>query len=479
MKLNYYNYIKPQKKFTVCILFIALCSSILFSSGCGLNKEVISTSFESANSGLFSSVATFSEAASIPISVTPTIIPASIVTPTNNSINIDYGTVSVPVDFTPGIPDGFKLVSEAQKQVWMPTLTLFHESAKSTMFLWIDSAKITVSDTNGLLEGKSVDSSVSTGDKTNIEHVGFLIAVDQSANKYKAEMLHVNLIYNGDKGKLVPVKNTQKSDFLLSQQLRMINSRVPITKEEINNVLKLQTFDPSPYGEASKSPFNMRSVCIDPFLSMLHQADHDGIASITVRDTYRGYDQQNNLFQGVINYYISNGYTYRSAYLRTATETAIPGTSEHHDGYTADIITKNVSMNQAFGGTTFGLWIAAHCWNYGFILRYLPDKETQTTKKYEPWHVRYVGVPTAKLIKKYGIVLEEFHAYLLQNQYILWSCNDTVLKTASENSDYIYIRCSTRNDLMIPVDCASSSSTLISEDGTGSIVFLYEFVTTD
>ena len=52
-----------------------------------------------------------------------------------------------------------------------------------------------------------------------------------------------------------------------------------------------------------------------------------------------------------------------------------------------------------------------HMADYGFILRYPKDKEPVTKIKYEPWHVRWVGVEMAQRIKDSGLCMEE---YLLQ-----------------------------------------------------------------
>lgn len=49
-----------------------------------------------------------------------------------------------------------------------------------------------------------------------------------------------------------------------------------------------------------------------------------------------------------------------------------------------------------------------HCWEYGFILRYPPDKSDVTKIVYEPWHYRYVGKEAAKEITEQEITLEEY-----------------------------------------------------------------------
>ena len=45
---------------------------------------------------------------------------------------------------------------------------------------------------------------------------------------------------------------------------------------------------------------------------------------------------------------------------------------------------------------------------YGFILRYPPEKSDITGIIYEPWHYRYVGKDAAKEITEQGITLEEY-----------------------------------------------------------------------
>ena len=45
---------------------------------------------------------------------------------------------------------------------------------------------------------------------------------------------------------------------------------------------------------------------------------------------------------------------------------------------------------------------------YGFIIRYQKGKEHITGYKYEPWHIRYLGVDTATKVYSSGLTLEEY-----------------------------------------------------------------------
>ena len=71
---------------------------------------------------------------------------------------------------------------------------------------------------------------------------------------------------------------------------------------------------------------------------------------------------------------------------------ARPGHSEHQSGLAMDV----GAIDNNYGNTPAGKWLAEHCADYGFILRYPQGKENITGYMYEPWHIRYVGVQYAR-----------------------------------------------------------------------------------
>jgi LAS superfamily LD-carboxypeptidase LdcB len=93
----------------------------------------------------------------------------------------------------------------------------------------------------------------------------------------------------------------------------------------------------------------------------------------------------------------------------TRSYVAIPGYSEHHTGLACDL-----SLYTDAGATIplvdheYGSWIWENCSDYGFILRYLKDKEDITHIAYEPWHFRYVGFPHAKAVEHFDVCFEEY-----------------------------------------------------------------------
>ena len=89
---------------------------------------------------------------------------------------------------------------------------------------------------------------------------------------------------------------------------------------------------------------------------------------------------------------------------------AATGTSEHHSGYTCDLIDSAYGTSldtDYYENHLEWQWLKANSYKYGFIDRYpiewaggtmyepLNVNENGTTGYYETWHYRYVGVPAA------------------------------------------------------------------------------------
>lgn len=93
------------------------------------------------------------------------------------------------------------------------------------------------------------------------------------------------------------------------------------------------------------------------------------------------------------------------------------GASDHQTGLGCDVVPgswREKSMNEKMAREPECQWMAEHCQEFGFILRYPEDKQDVTEINYEPWHMRYVGIPAATYIMENGMCLEEFHDELQQ-----------------------------------------------------------------
>lgn len=131
------------------------------------------------------------------------------------------------------------------------------------------------------------------------------------------------------------------------------------------------------------------------FDRMAKDAAKDGI-TLYIVSGFRSYDLQNRLY---------NGYCYERGQQAADRVSARPGHSEHQSGLAFDINT----TSSAFAGTPEAIWLDKNCWRYGFIIRYMADKEEITGYSYEPWHIRYVGNEVSKKIYDSGLCLEEYY----------------------------------------------------------------------
>lgn len=127
--------------------------------------------------------------------------------------------------------------------------------------------------------------------------------------------------------------------------------------------------------------------------------------------SFRTWDKQAQLYERKVQYYIAQGNERAQAEDMAAMWVARPGTSEHQAGLAVDIVSVEYQvLDQGQEETALQQWLMAHCWEYGFILRYPTDKSELTGVGYEPWHYRYVGTEAAKAITEQGICLEEYLA---------------------------------------------------------------------
>ena len=141
---------------------------------------------------------------------------------------------------------------------------------------------------------------------------------------------------------------------------------------------------------------------------MIEDARKDGI-NLVICSPYRPSTRQKYLFNKKVKVYVKSGNSYMDSYYLSAQAVNIPGSSEHEIGLALDIVSDRYSgLNEGFADTDAGKWLAKHCMEYGFVLRYPKGKESITGIEYEPWHFRYVGKEAAEYMSSEKICLEEF-----------------------------------------------------------------------
>ena len=143
---------------------------------------------------------------------------------------------------------------------------------------------------------------------------------------------------------------------------------------------------------------------LSAFYTMQAGAKKDGL-SIYISSGYRSYSTQKNLY---------SNYVKRDGVEKADTYSARAGHSEHQSGLAFDV---NI-VSDAFIGTPEAIWLADHCYEYGFILRYPQGKTDETGYKFEPWHFRYVGTELAEILYDGGnwITMEDYFGFTSQYQ---------------------------------------------------------------
>lgn len=145
---------------------------------------------------------------------------------------------------------------------------------------------------------------------------------------------------------------------------------------------------------------HMRKEAAEALEKLFAGAEQDGIELRAVSG-YRSYNRQKSIYDNSVR---TKGEEYTSRVV------AVPGMSEHQTGLTIDVSSPSVNngLEENFGDSTEGKWLAEHAADYGFVIRYLKDREDITGYVYEPWHIRYIGTDLAPDVYKSGMTLEEY-----------------------------------------------------------------------
>lgn len=144
----------------------------------------------------------------------------------------------------------------------------------------------------------------------------------------------------------------------------------------------------------------LRKEAAEALEKLFKQASNDGIKLYGVSG-YRSRSTQTTIY----NYNVKT-----QGQEETDKVSAKPGFSEHQTGLAIDVSSQSAkfALEEVFGTTKEGKWLAEHAHETGFIIRYPKGKESITGYSYEPWHIRYVGTEMAKEIYENKWTLEEY-----------------------------------------------------------------------
>lgn len=171
--------------------------------------------------------------------------------------------------------------------------------------------------------------------------------------------------------------------------------------------------------------------CVQQARQMLEDCRAAGISPV-ICSAYRTWDKQEELYQNEVAAYMALGVPREEAEVRAARAVAVPGTSEHQTGLALDLVDEqNWNLDASQESTPTQQWLMEHSWEYGFVLRYPNQKSEVTGIIYEPWHYRYVGQETARVLREQGMCLEEYLQHLVEyEQAVAWAMEEGITASA-------------------------------------------------
>ncbi|MGM7671243.1 M15 family metallopeptidase [Microbacterium sp. A93] len=149
---------------------------------------------------------------------------------------------------------------------------------------------------------------------------------------------------------------------------------------------------------SSRTSLELRAEAAGAAEELFAAAAADGV-ELTLLSAYRSYAYQQGTYGGWVQKY---------GQAEADRISARPGFSEHQTGLAMDVGAASgaCALEQCFGDTGEGAWVAEHAAGHGWIVRYPEGAEQTTGYSPEPWHLRYVGTQAAADVVASGGVLE-------------------------------------------------------------------------
>ena len=144
----------------------------------------------------------------------------------------------------------------------------------------------------------------------------------------------------------------------------------------------------------------VRAALVDDLAEMASAWEAAGL-TIAIESGYRSFAGQAATF---------DSWVARLGHSEAVNRAARPGHSEHQLGTALDLTSPGWSGR--FGDwaveSAEGAWMAAHGWEYGFVMSYPAGSQDETCFSYEPWHYRWIGREAAAEQHESGVELRRF-----------------------------------------------------------------------
>ncbi|CGG47571.1 D-alanyl-D-alanine carboxypeptidase [Streptococcus pneumoniae] len=205
------------------------------------------------------------------------------------------------------------------------------------------------------------------------------------------------------KDELVKAANTERKEITKEQiykgNLLLVNRDYPVKKDSIrSDIINVNHNSELVRGYVIfDRNLRLSKYVVKKFLNVVDAAGKDGVQHFLMSSGYRDFKEQSKLYKEMGSDY------------------ALPaGYSEHNLGLSLDVGSTQKKMEKA----PEGKWIEENVWKHGFVLRYPKNKSNITGIQYEPWHIRYVGLPHSAIMQKKNFTLEEYLDFLKEEKEI-------------------------------------------------------------
>lgn len=228
----------------------------------------------------------------------------------------------------------------------------------------------------------------------------------------EGETLRLQTRYQGPMVELsvLPDSQFQGTMILVNDRQKLPQDYQPEDLVEVGTHVQLPAAADFRLTRASET---LRIETVEALKQLLVAAYHEGVGSYRLVSALRDYDYQSGLYQRKVNQYRNMGFSLDTAQVEAARWVALPGASEHHTGYALDLPSAaHLQLTSSYLETRQGRWLKEHAIQHGFVVRYPSDKTDITGISYEPWHLRYVGLPHSLIMENQKWVLEEYHQAL-------------------------------------------------------------------
>ncbi|AZV68660.1 D-alanyl-D-alanine carboxypeptidase family protein [Bacillus cereus] len=205
------------------------------------------------------------------------------------------------------------------------------------------------------------------------------------------------------KDELVKAANTERKEITKEQiykgDLLLVNRDYPVKKDSIrSDIININHNSELVRGYVIfDRNLRLSKDVVKKFLNVVDAAGKESVNHFLISSGYRDFQEQKQLYE------------------KMGSDYALPaGYSEHNLGLSLDIGSTQKKMEKA----PEGKWIEENVWKHGFVLRYPKNKSNITGIQYEPWHIRYVGLPHSAIMQKRNFTLEEYLEFLKEEKEV-------------------------------------------------------------